>query len=44
MDNITAYAMSKNIVDSLKPIKWKKIITSRLPTQENLIDIINKDC
>ncbi|MFP3030654.1 MAG: uroporphyrinogen-III synthase, partial [Wolbachia sp.] len=24
--------------------KWKKIITSRLPTGESLIDIINKDC
>ncbi|QKX02734.1 uroporphyrinogen-III synthase [Wolbachia endosymbiont of Litomosoides sigmodontis] len=44
MDNVTACAMSKNIVDSLKPIKWKKIITARLPTQESLIDLINKDC
>jgi uroporphyrinogen-III synthase len=44
MNNIIAYTMSKNIADSLKLIKWKKIITSRLPTQESLIDIINKDC
>jgi uroporphyrinogen-III synthase len=36
--------MSKNIADSLKSIKWKKIMISRLPTQEILIDIINKDC
>ncbi|APR98243.1 uroporphyrinogen-III synthase [Wolbachia endosymbiont of Folsomia candida] len=41
--NITAYTMSKNITDSLKSIKWKKIITSRLPSQESLVDIINKD-
>ncbi|WP_395463078.1 uroporphyrinogen-III synthase [Wolbachia endosymbiont of Cantharis cryptica] len=44
MGNVIAYTMSKNIADSLKSIKWKKIITSRLPTQESLIDIINKDC
>lgn len=44
MSNIIAYTMSKNIADSLKLIKWKKIITSRLPTGESLIDIINKDC
>ncbi|WCR58465.1 uroporphyrinogen-III synthase [Wolbachia endosymbiont of Ctenocephalides felis wCfeJ] len=41
--NIIAYTMSKNIADSLKSVKWKKIVTSRLPTQESLIDIINKD-
>ncbi|WP_425384802.1 uroporphyrinogen-III synthase [Wolbachia endosymbiont (group A) of Sturmia bella] len=44
MNNTVAYTMSKNIADSLKLIKWKKIITSRLPTGESLIDIINKDC
>lgn len=44
MNNAVAYTMSKNIADSLKSIKWKKIITSRLPTRESLIDIINKDC
>jgi uroporphyrinogen-III synthase len=44
MTNIVAYAMSKNITDSLKSVKWKKVITSRLPSQENLIDTINKDC
>ncbi|MBC6686582.1 uroporphyrinogen-III synthase [Wolbachia pipientis] len=44
MNNTVAYTMSKNIADSLKLIKWKKIITSRLPTRESLIDIINKDC
>ncbi|MDM8335799.1 uroporphyrinogen-III synthase [Wolbachia pipientis] len=44
MGNVIAYAMSKNIADNLKSIKWKKITTSRLPTQESLIDIINKDC
>ncbi|UVW84285.1 uroporphyrinogen-III synthase [Wolbachia endosymbiont of Aedes albopictus] len=44
MNNAVAYTMSKNIADSLKLIKWKKIITSRLPTRESLIDIINKDC
>ncbi|QOD38623.1 uroporphyrinogen-III synthase [Candidatus Wolbachia massiliensis] len=44
MSNITAYVMSKNIADSLKSIKWKKITMSRLPTHESLIDIINKDC
>ncbi|WP_353289300.1 uroporphyrinogen-III synthase [Wolbachia endosymbiont (group A) of Paraperithous gnathaulax] len=44
MNNAVAYTMSKNIADSLKLIKWKKIITSRLPTGESLIDIINKDC
>ncbi|WCR53689.1 MAG: hypothetical protein PG981_000711 [Wolbachia endosymbiont of Ctenocephalides orientis wCori] len=43
MKNMTAYTMSKNIADSLKSIKWKKIITARLPTQESLIDIINRD-
>lgn len=44
MNNTAAYTMSKNIADSLKLIKWKKIITSRLLTGESLIDIINKDC
>lgn len=44
ISNINGYAMSKNIADSLKFIKWKKIIISRSPTQESLIDIINKDC
>ncbi len=44
MNNTVAYTMRKNIADSLKLIKWKKIITSRLPTGESLIDIINKDC
>ncbi|MGL9717947.1 MAG: uroporphyrinogen-III synthase [Wolbachia sp.] len=42
--DIIAYTMSKNIADSLKSIKWKKIVASRLPTRESLIDIINKDC
>lgn len=41
--NIVAYAMSKNVADSLKSVKWKKIIISRLPTKESLIDVINKD-
>ncbi|MFP3021060.1 uroporphyrinogen-III synthase [Wolbachia endosymbiont (group A) of Pogonocherus hispidulus] len=44
MNNTVAYTMSKNIADSLKLIKWKRIITSRLLTGESLIDIINKDC
>ncbi|MCM1001596.1 MAG: uroporphyrinogen-III synthase [Wolbachia endosymbiont of Melophagus ovinus] len=44
MSDIVAYAMSKNIADSLKSIKWKKVTTSRLPTKESLIDMINKDC
>ncbi len=43
INNIIAYTMSKNIADSLKSIKWKKIITSRLPTRESLINIINKN-
>ncbi len=43
ISNIIAYTMSKNIADSLKSIKWKKIITSRLPTRESLINIINKN-
>lgn len=43
MGDIVACAMSKNIADSLKSIKWKKVITSRLPTKESLIDMINKD-
>ena len=42
--DIVACALSKNIADSLKSIKWKKVITSRLPTKEILIDMINKDC
>ncbi|MBV0899845.1 MAG: uroporphyrinogen-III synthase [Wolbachia endosymbiont of Fragariocoptes setiger] len=42
MSNVSAYSMSKNIADNLKQIRWKKIITSRLPTQESLIDAINK--
>ncbi|WP_168464311.1 uroporphyrinogen-III synthase [Wolbachia endosymbiont of Ctenocephalides felis wCfeT] len=41
--NMTAYTMSKNIADNLKSLKWKKIVTARLPTQDNLIDMINKD-
>ncbi|MDN5247962.1 MAG: uroporphyrinogen-III synthase [Wolbachia endosymbiont of Tyrophagus putrescentiae] len=41
--NIVAYAISKNVADNLKQVKWKAIIISRLPTQENLIDTINKD-
>lgn len=43
MSNVVAYSMSKNIADSLKSIKWKAVTTSRLPTQDNLIDTINKD-
>jgi uroporphyrinogen-III synthase len=43
MGNVVAYSMSKNIADNLKSIKWKAIVTSRLPTQDNLIDTINKD-
>ncbi|WP_341808058.1 uroporphyrinogen-III synthase [Wolbachia endosymbiont (group E) of Neria commutata] len=42
-NNIIAYTMSKHITDSLKSIKWKKIISSKLPTQESLVDIIHKD-
>ncbi|OEY86360.1 uroporphyrinogen III synthase [Wolbachia pipientis] len=42
MADMVAYAMSKNIADSLKAIKWKRILISRLPTKESLIDIINK--
>ncbi|QKX02630.1 uroporphyrinogen-III synthase [Wolbachia endosymbiont of Dirofilaria (Dirofilaria) immitis] len=42
MGNIIAYTMSKNIADSLKSVKWKKIVTSRLPTRESLINIINR--
>ncbi len=42
MNNMVAYVMSKNIADNLKTIKWKKILISRLPTKESLIDIINK--
>ncbi|MDD9331836.1 MAG: uroporphyrinogen-III synthase [Wolbachia sp.] len=44
MKDIVAYVMSKNIADSLKSIKWKAVVISRLPTQENLIDTINKGC
>ncbi len=44
MTNMVAYAMSKNIADNLKTIKWKKILISRLPTKESLIDTINKGC
>ncbi|QKX01675.1 uroporphyrinogen-III synthase [Wolbachia endosymbiont of Cruorifilaria tuberocauda] len=43
MASIIAYTMSKNIADSLKLVKWKKIMTSKLPTMESLINIINKD-
>lgn len=41
--NMTAYTMGKNIADSLKSIKWKKIIIAKLPTQDSLIDTINRD-
>ncbi|MDG7056530.1 MAG: uroporphyrinogen-III synthase [Wolbachia endosymbiont of Meromenopon meropis] len=44
ISDIVAYSMSKNIADSLKSIKWKKVTTSRLPTKESLIDAINRDC
>lgn len=42
MSNVSAYSMSKNIADNLKQIRWKRIITSHLPTQESLIDAINQ--
>ncbi|MCV3769428.1 MAG: uroporphyrinogen-III synthase, partial [Wolbachia pipientis] len=43
MSSIIAYTMSRNIADSLKSVKWKKVIISKFPTRESLINIISKD-
>ncbi|UWI83291.1 uroporphyrinogen-III synthase [Wolbachia endosymbiont of Howardula sp.] len=43
MSDITAFTMSTNISERLKSIRWKKIITSITPSQEGIIEVINKN-